>query len=280
MFLCAAHTGGISEAINKPAEMIIDNLAIQSNVIDASKEVGVKKLLFLGSSCIYPVDGKQPYNEEQLGTGKTDENWSYAVAKLAGIELCRAYHKQHECNFITAIPCNMYGINDNFGENGHVIPSLICKFYQARNDLVEIWGDGTTKREFLYSDDFAEAAIMLMEDYNYEDLVDGVINIGTGEETSISDIVNAISVLNAGKRYIFNREKPNGVPCKLMDNSRITEFGWKPVTFLESGIANTVSWYNENCMGNDVWGKSSIDNIAYKEAQENMNQKYRNLCGC
>ena len=196
-----------------------------------------------------PGRWEQTYREEQLGTGKTDENWSYAVAKLAGIELCRAYHKQYGCNFMTAIPCNMYGPNDNFGDNGHVIPMLIRKFATEKD--VHVWGDGMAKREFLYSDDFAECAVMLMEKCNYEDLYDGVINVGSEREVKIWQLCEIIdNFVRSSSRgsYYFKGEddKPSGVPSKLMDSSRIRKFGWKPRTSLGRGIKQTYEWYKNS----------------------------------
>ena len=246
VFGAAAHAGGIMEAINKPAEMLLDNLLIQANLTEMCKDFGVKKFLNIGSSCIYPVDGEQPYREEQLGTGKTDENWSYAVAKLAGIELCRAYHKQYDCNFMTAIPCNLYGINDNFGDNGHVIPMLIRKFHEADGNDVFIWGDGEALREFLYVDDFAECAVMLMEKYNYEDLYDGAINVGYEIQIKIWKLAQLIAektIWKPGQTIHEQCEKPYGVPSKLMDSARIRKLGWEPKTSLEVGIRRTYHWF-------------------------------------
>ena len=246
VFLAAAHAGGIKEAIDHPVEMLSDNLLIQTNVINACHQFGVKKLIFLGSSCLYPVDGKQPYTEEQIGTGKTDENWSYAVAKLAGIELCRAYHRQYGCNFMTVMPCNLYGINDRFDEYGHVVPSLIQKIDNEKSIRVKLWGDGRAKREFLYSDDLAEACVMLMESYNYNDLTDGVINIGSGNQVSILKLYDIIS--DAIGKYrtmspVMEKDKPSGVHSKLMDSSRIRAFGWEPKTSLADGIEKVYEWF-------------------------------------
>jgi GDP-L-fucose synthase len=246
VFNAAAHAGGIMEAVEKPAEMLIDNLYIQANITDACKEFGVKKFLNIASSCIYPVDGEQPYREEQLGTGKTDENWSYAIAKLAGIELCRAYHKQYGCNFMTAIPCNMYGPNDNFGDNGHVIPMLIRKFHEADDEVI-VWGTGEERREFLYSDDFAECAIMLMEKYNYKDLHDGVINIGCGWDMPIMGLVLLIKKnVNDKVVNIYFQGKPFGVKSKLMDCYRINSLNWFPKTPVDRGIRKTYEWYKNS----------------------------------
>jgi GDP-L-fucose synthase len=248
VFGAAAHAGGIMEAITKPAEMLLDNLLIQSNLTEMCKDFGVKKFLNIGSSCIYPVDGEQPYREEQLGTGKTDENWSYAVAKLAGIELCRAYHKQYGCNFMTAIPCNLYGINDNFGDNGHVIPMLIRKFHEAYDEVI-LWGDGTQRREFLYVDDFAECAVMLMEKYNYEDLHDGVINVGKGRDVEIRDLSRLIrKIVNpkVANIYFKGMDESAGVKRKLMDSLRIRCTDWEPKIDLPEGVNETYKWYLEN----------------------------------
>jgi GDP-L-fucose synthase len=244
VFNAAAHAGGIMEAITKPAEMLIDNLFIQAHLTEACKEFGVKKFLNIGSSCIYPVDGEQPYVEEQLGEGRTDENWSYAVAKLAGIELCRAYHRQYGCNFMTAIPCNMYGPNDNFSDNGHVIPMLIRKQCEGNADL---WGEGMARREFLYVDDFAECAVMMMEKYNYEDLYDGAINVGKGRDVRIMDLWEIIaSITGICGGPVGNYEKPFGVSRKLMDSSRIRALGWEPKTSLDRGIRETYEWYKNS----------------------------------
>ena len=247
VFNCAAHSGGIMEAIEKPAPMLYDNLMIQTNVIETAERFKVKKLLNFASSCIYPVNGSQPYKEEQIGEGKTDENWSYAVAKIAGVELCRAYHKQYGANFMTVVPCNVYGINDNFGENGHVIPSLIRKVHA--NDKPEIWGCGLARREFLYSDDLAKACVHLMELCDYENLCDGVINIGSGEEITVWELGKVIGKamnLNSNTDWLLDMTKPDGVESKLMDSTRIRELGWKPEVSLKEGITTVYEWYKEN----------------------------------
>ena len=244
VFNCAAHAGGILEAITCQGGMIYDNLMIQANIIDSCMWADVEKLLNLASSCIYPVSAKQPYTEEQLGDGKTDENWSYAIAKLAGVEMCRGYHKQYGCNFITAIPCNLYGVNDNFDpDKSHVIPALIRKFHEANGNTVEIWGDGKARREFLYVDDFAKAAVMLMEKYNYEDLYDGVINMGSGYDITIDELISEIRNIVSDCDYKYNTDKPKGIPSKLMDNTRIRNLGWEPETSLQEGIKNAYDFY-------------------------------------
>ena len=243
VFGAAAHAGGIMEAITKPAEMLLDNLLIQSNITEACRAFDVKKFLNIGSSCIYPVDGEQPYKEEQLGTGKTDENWSYAVAKLAGIELCRAYHKQYGCNFMTIIPCNLYGINDNFGDNGHVIPMLMRKIHESITMVV--WGNGEARREFLYIDDLAECAVMLMEQYDYEDLYDGVINVGNGDDVKIKDVAEMLGwyIRSGHFHLLYDSEAPQGITTKLMDSSRIRDLGWYPSIEFEEGIKKTYQWF-------------------------------------
>jgi GDP-L-fucose synthase len=247
VFNCAAHAGGIMEAIGKPAEMIYDNNMIQTNIIHASYIYGVKKLLNLGSSCIYPVDGEQPYKEEQLGDGKTDENWSYAIAKIAAIEMCRAYYRQYGCNFISAIPCNLYGPNDNFRDNGHVIPMLIRKYHECKfqkGSVVKVWGDGRARREFLHSDDFAECAVWLMETWDYEDLYDGIVNIGSGEDTTINNLSAIISIAVGSYPFVKQEfDKPNGVPSKLMDSTIVNHLGWKPKISLEDGVKQTYEHY-------------------------------------
>lgn len=247
VFLAAAHAGGIKEAIDHPAEMLSDNILIQTNVINACKEFGVKKLINFGSSCLYPVDGKQPYTEEQLGTGKTDENWSYAVAKLAGIELCRAYHRQYGCNFMSVIPCNIYGINNRFDEYGHVIPSLIRKF--SESGPINVWSLDR-KREFLFSDDLVAATITLMEGYDYDDLCDGVINIGSGDEVEIRNVFNILCHVIGDRQWVLEKDTPEGVPSKLMDSSRIRKLiGWEPKTSLEAGIGKVYEWYKNSARG-------------------------------
>jgi len=248
VFHCAGTVGGISKAIKYPSRMLSDNIRMGIHVLGHAATFGTKKLLNLGSSCIYPVAGEQPYREEQLGTGKTDENWSYAIAKIAVIEYARALHKEHGKNFITAIPCNLYGINDNFGDNGHVIPMLIRKFSEHNGEPIKIWGDGTQFREFLYSDDFAECAVWLMETWEYEDLYDGVVNVGSGKQISINILRRIIGkiILNDDYDYYYTANRPSGIQSKLMDDAIITHLGWYPKTSLKEGIEKTYSWYKEN----------------------------------
>jgi len=250
IFMCAAHSGGIKEAITHPAEMLTDNMRMITNILEyASKHESVKKVLYLGSSCIYPIDAPQPYAERSIGAGKTDENWSYAVAKIAGIELCRAYKRQYNKNFISVIPCNLYGPGDEFDlDKAHVIPAILRKFHEANGTPVEIWGDGTAMREFLYVDDFADACVWIMENLDYDDLVDGVINVGTGRETSIEELAYLIEevAVQSDVSFKFNKSKPHGIPSKLLDVSKLTELGWSYKTSLLTGLAKTNEWYKEN----------------------------------
>lgn len=253
VFMAAAHAGGIKEAIDKPVEMLSDNLLIQTNVINACHEFGVKKLINLGSSCMYPLNATQPYREEYIGGGKTDENWSYAVAKLAGLELCRAYHRQYGCNFLTVLPCNMYGYNDSFDlDKAHVIPALIRKFHEG--DTVEVWGNNPNKingfkysphREFLWSDDFAKATVMLMEKHDYDDLYNGVINIGYGADVEIQLILWHLQMVIGKRKIVWNPSKPLGVRSKLLDISWIRALGWEPTTSLREGLEKLNGWYLE-----------------------------------
>ena len=247
VFLSAAHAGGIKEAIDNPVEMLSDNLLIQTNVINHCHEFGVKKLIFLGSSCIYPVDATQPYKECDLGKGRTDENWSYAVAKLAGVELCRAYNKQYGSNFMSVMPCNLYGYNDNFDlDKAHVIPALMRKFIE--NETVEVWGSRggyfkTPRREFLFSDDFAKACVMLMESRDYSDLHDGIVNIGSGYDVEIDNIIHHLNRIVGKREIIYNDKQPGGIESKLLDINLIKSLGWKPETELYEGIEKVYADY-------------------------------------
>ena len=260
VFLCAAYTGGIKTAIDNPVDMLLKNARIQNNVIEACYEYNVKKLLFLGSSCIYPVNGEQPYKEEQLGEGRTDENWSYAIGKLAGIQLVRSYHCQYNCNFITAIPCNLYGPNDRYElDSSHVIPALIRKIHEAKvsdKSFVEAWGTGHVKREFLHTADFANACVGLMENHDYGDFhklphlmqvfSDGVINVGSSIETSIVDLATLLcKIIGYEGQIKFNGDNP-GVESKLMDSSRIAALGWSPQISLEDGLQRVYEDWSHN----------------------------------
>ena len=238
VFLCAAKVGGILANNTKKAEFIYDNLMIQSNIIHNSYLNKVKKLLFLGSSCIYPKLSKQPISEDSLLTAPLElTNEPYAIAKIAGIKMCDAYRYQYGCNFISAMPTNMYGPNDNYDlSTCHVLPALIRKFYEARkNNLNEvvIWGDGTPKREFMHVDDCAIACLFLMQKYNEP----GIINIGTGSDISIKELALLIkNRINYKGEIKFDFSKPNGTLRKLLNVSKINNIGWKHSISLENGL--------------------------------------------
>jgi len=238
VFLAAAKVGGIHANNIYRAEFIHDNLMIQTNVIHSAFECNVKKLLFLGSSCIYPKDALQPIKEEALLTGALEPtNEPYAVAKIAGIKMCQSYRLQYGSNFISLMPTNLYGPNDNYHPlNSHVLPALIRKFYEAKRqsqDSVEIWGSGTPKREFLHVDDLADACLFLMDGYDSGE----IINVGTGVDLSIRDLALLIKdCIGFEGELNFNSEYPDGTPRKLLDTSKINALGWLPKKGLEEGI--------------------------------------------
>ena len=245
VFITAAKVGGIQANSNYPAEFIYSNLSIQTNVIHAAWKNNVKKLLFLGSSCIYPKHAPQPVNEDYLLTGmlETTNEW-YAIAKIAGIKMCQAYRRQYGFNAISAMPTNLYGPGDNFDlEKSHVVPALLRKFHEAKihnRDKVIIWGSGKPRREFMHVDDLADACVFLMQHYEQEN----IINVGTGKDISISELANlikGISAFNGGLE--FDSSKPDGTPRKLLDVSRLHELGWKASIGLEQGIKDTYDWY-------------------------------------
>lgn len=238
VFLAAAKVGGIVANNTFRAEFLHDNLAIQNHVIHQSYLHNVKKLMFLGSSCIYPKVAPQPLKEEYLLTGPLEPtNEPYAIAKIAGIKMCEAYRDQYGCNFISVMPTNLYGPKDNYHpEHSHVLPALIRRFHEAKvqgKKNVIIWGSGTPRREFLYADDLAEACVFLMEHYDGREFV----NVGTGEDLSIAELALLIkSVVEYEGEISFDPSKPDGTPRKLMDTSRIEAIGWKYSTLLEEGI--------------------------------------------
>tara|TARA_B100000161_G_scaffold130796_1_gene92768 strand:- start:1610 stop:2548 length:939 start_codon:yes stop_codon:yes gene_type:complete len=238
VFLAAAKVGGILANDTYRAEFLYDNLMIQNNVIHQSYKNNVKKLLFLGSSCIYPKLAPQPLKEEYLLSGFLENtNEPYAIAKIAGIKLCEYYRQQYNCNFISAMPCNLYGPNDNYDlRNSHFLPAMFRKFHKAINEnipSVEIWGDGSPLREFLHVDDFADACLFLMQNYD-ESLF---INVGSGIENSIEEIAKMIKRKIGYKgQLVFNHNLPNGTPRKIMDVSRINNLGWISKITLEQGI--------------------------------------------
>ncbi|WP_020605737.1 GDP-L-fucose synthase [Spirosoma spitsbergense] len=241
VFLAAAKVGGILANNTYRAEFLYDNLMIESNIIHSAYKTGVKKLLFLGSSCIYPKLAPQPLKEEYLLSGYLEStNEPYAIAKITGIKLCDAYRSQYGCNFISAMPTNLYGPNDNYNLQGsHVLPALIRKFHEAKvNDepTVEVWGTGSPMREFLHADDLADACFFLMENYNDELFV----NIGTGEDVTIREAAELIKdIVGFEGELRWNTEKPDGTPRKLMDVSRLHEMGWKHRTELRQGLEMT-----------------------------------------
>lgn len=243
VYLCAAKVGGIQANYRYPAQFIYDNLMIQNNVIHASYLYAVQKLLFLGSSCIYPKLAPQPIQESYLMTGPLEEtNRSYAIAKIAGVTMCQSYRDQHGCNFISAMPTNLYGPQDHFDtENSHVLPALIRKFHDALpNQPVVLWGTGNPMREFLYVDDLAEACIFLMDHYNGYD----PINVGTGQDIAIRDLALAIQKLvgHTGD-IVWNTIKPDGTMRKVLDVSKLDSLGWTSKTTLESGLIKTYDWF-------------------------------------
>jgi GDP-L-fucose synthase len=248
VYLAAAKVGGILANDSRPADFIHENLVVQSNVIESAFRFGVKKLLFLGSSCIYPKLAPQPISEDCLLTGPLEPtNEWYAIAKIAGLKTCQAFRKQHGFDAICAMPTNLYGPGDNFDlTSSHVLPALIHKFSDAmRNDAkeVEIWGTGTPRREFLHVDDLADACVFLMQRYSDA----GPVNVGWGEDVSIGDLAALIAgVVGYKGRLAFNTERPDGTPRKLLDVSRLSALGWSPRIGLEAGIRQTIDWYRQN----------------------------------
>ena len=241
VFLCAAKVGGIKANNEFKADFIYENIMIQSNIINSAKQFETKKLLFLGSSCIYPKHCQQPIKEEYLLTGELEPtNDAYAIAKIAGIKMCQSFNEQYGTNFISVMPTNLYGSNDNYDLNSsHVLPAMIRKFHEAKlegKDKVEIWGTGTPKREFLYVDDLADACLYLMKTYSGSD----IINIGTGQDVTIAELAYGVSkvVGYEGKIY-FNTEMPDGTPRKLLDVSKLKNLGWEYKTNLKEGIEKT-----------------------------------------
>jgi len=246
VFLAAAKVGGIGANSEKPAEFIYDNLMIQTNIIDAAYRNGVKKLLFLGSSCIYPKFANQPITEDQLLSGPLEgSNDAYAISKIAGVKMCQAYRKQYGFNAIAVMPTNLYGPHDNFDHNsGHVLPAFISKFHgsleKSKHWEVALWGDGTPKREFLHVDDLAEAVYTCMEHYDSGD----IINIGTGEDVTIKELAETIAGVTGYKNDVkWHTDKPNGTPRKVLNVDKVKALGWEPKIGLRDGIESTYEWY-------------------------------------
>ena len=241
VFVAAARVGGIKANQTFPAEFLYQNLQIQINLIHGAHRAGVKKLLFLGSSCIYPRLAPQPLKEESLLTGPLEPtNQWYAVAKIGGIKMCQAYRRQYGCDFISAMPTNMYGPNDNYDpENSHVLPALIRRFHEAKlagSSSVTCWGTGAPLREFLYADDLAKACVFLMQNYSEESF----INVGYGSDVSVKELAETVRrIVGYDGEIVWDPTKPDGTPRKLMDSSRLFKMGWKPEVDLETGIRLT-----------------------------------------
>ncbi len=245
VIMAAARVGGIHHNATAPYDFLYDNLAMSANVIEGAREAGVSKLLFLGSSCIYPKFAAQPIQESSLLTGALEAtNEAYAVAKIAGIKLCTFARQQYGCDFISAMPCNLYGLGDNFSlQNSHVLPALIRKMHEAKLNgasRLELWGTGTPLREFLHADDLAQACLLLLERYSEA----GPINIGSGEELSIRELATKIAaIVGFTGEIVFDPAMPDGTPRKLMDVARIRALGWRQRLSLEAGIGGVYAWY-------------------------------------
>ncbi len=248
VFLAAAKVGGIVANNEYPADFIRDNLLIQTNIIDAAYRNGVKKLLFLGSTCIYPKMAPQPLKEEYLLTGELEPtNDAYAIAKIAGIKMCQSYNRQYGTEYISVMPTNLYGENDNYDlHTSHVLPALMRKFHEAKENnapFVEVWGTGTPLREFLYSDDLADACVYLINTYSGNEIV----NIGVGEDLPIKELAEKIKDVVGFKGEIqFDTTKPDGTPRKLVDVTKLNSLGWKATTSLEEGLKKAYQWFLEN----------------------------------
>jgi GDP-L-fucose synthase len=248
VYLVAGTVGGIMANSTRPAEFIYDNMMIHATVVHSAHLFGVKKLLYLGSSCIYPRLATQPMKEEELLAGPLEPtNEAYALAKIAGIKLCQAYRKQYGCDFISAMPTNLYGTNDNFDlTSSHVLPAMIRKFHDAREEgrnEVTVWGTGTPRREFLHVDDLADACVFLMK--NYSDTMH--INVGTGEDVSIAELADMVRrVVHPSATIVYDTSKPDGTPRKLLDVSRLHGLGWRHRMSLGEGIEHTYNWFLAN----------------------------------
>ncbi|MEH7494525.1 GDP-L-fucose synthase [Neobacillus niacini] len=248
VFLAAAKVGGIVANNEYPADFIRDNLLIQTNIIDAAYRNNVEKLLFLGSTCIYPKMAPQPLKEDYLLTGLLEPtNEPYAIAKIAGIKMCESYNRQYGTQYISVMPTNLYGENDNFDlHTSHVLPALIRKFHEAKEsnaDFVEVWGTGTPMREFLYADDLADACIYLMNNY----IGNEIVNIGVGADISIKELAETVKEVVAFNGEIkFDTTKPDGTPRKLVDVTKLNSLGWKATTSLDEGLKKAYQWFLEN----------------------------------
>ena len=254
VFLAAAKVGGIKANSEYMADFLIENLSIQENIIKAARRIKVKKLLFLASACIYPKESPQPIKEEYLLTGKPEiTNEGYALAKIVGLKMCEYLKRQYGLNYITIMPANAYGINDSFdAEKSHVIPALIKRFHEAKvnnKDKVIMWGSGVAKREFLYVDDLASAAVFAMDNYDGTEF----LNVGTGEEISMSELANVIKeVVGYGGRVEYDTSKPDGMLRRIVDSEKIHKMGWKAKTSLRAGIELEYNWFLKNIVEKEV----------------------------
>ncbi|PYK51182.1 MAG: GDP-fucose synthetase [Verrucomicrobia bacterium] len=250
VIVAAAKVGGIKANNDFPAEFLLDNLLIQNNVIRSAYESGVRKLLFLGSSCIYPKFAPQPIPETSLLDGPLEPtNEAYAIAKIAGIKLCQAYNREYGANFISAMPTNLYGPNDNFDlETSHVLPALLRKAHEAKtrkDQKLIVWGTGKPRREFLHVDDLASACLLLLEKYDSPE----IINVGCGEDVSIRELAELIcDVVGFNGELAWDTTKPDGTPRKLLDVTKLRALGWKPAITLRNGVASTYEWFRANCV--------------------------------
>ena len=248
VFFAAATVGGILANMSEQARFLMENLQIQCNIIGNAYRYGTKKLLFLGSSCIYPKEAKQPISESALLAGPLEPtNEGYAIAKIAGLKLCEYYNTQQGANFISLMPCNLYGYNDNFDlQSSHFLPALIRKFYEAKHnnaDIITVWGTGKVLRELLFVDDLAKACVFTMNNYSGPDF----LNVGYGEDFTIAEYAQMIKDISGFKgEIVYDMEKPDGMKRKIVDSSKIRALGWKPEVSLEEGIALTYNWYVDN----------------------------------
>jgi GDP-L-fucose synthase len=248
VFLAAATVGGIQANVTRPAEFLYENLVIETNIIEAARSTGVKKLLFLGSSCIFPRMAEQPMREEALLTGALEPtNEWYAIAKIAGIKLCQAYRRQYGCDFVSVMPTNLYGPGDRYdAESGHVVAALIMKIHAAKisnSTTVELWGSGTPRREFLSSDDLADACVFVMKNYSGEMF----LNVGTGHDITILELAQSVAKIVGWKgNFTFKTSKPDGMPRKVLDVSRLSALGWTASTDFETGMKQAYEWYVAN----------------------------------
>ena len=256
IYLVAGTVGGIWANKTRPAEFLYDNLMIHANLIEAARKAEVEKVLYLGSSCIYPRHADQPISEDALLQGPLEEtNEGYALAKIAGIKMCDSYRQQYGCNYISAMPTNLYGPNDNFDlENSHVLPALMRKFHEAKQtgeDHVTIWGTGSALREFLHVDDLADASVFLMNNYDEA----GHVNVGTGVDLAIRSLAEAIrDVVYPEAKLVFDTTKPDGTPRKVLDTSKLEKLGWKPSIQLLDGIDQTYAWFLEQLKSGSLRG--------------------------